>query len=93
MKLKEQEPLLTLCATHWKAEHILNTILTGALDQKASASKEDASDLDDPAVSLPAPSLMTNTSGSKWRLSNPSPTKLKKKKKTGKERGAKDREY
>ena len=62
LKLEEQEPLLTLCAVHWKAEHILNTILTGALDQKASASKENASNLDNPAVSLHTPSLMTNPS-------------------------------
>ena len=68
LKLEEQEPLLTLCATQWKAEHVLNTILTGASDQKASASKKDASDLDDPAISLPAPSLMTNPSGSKCCL-------------------------
>ena len=92
LKLEEQEPLLTLCATHWKAEHILNAILTGASDQKASMSKEDTSDLDDPAISLPTPSLMTNPSGSKRCLSNLSPTKPKKKKKTGKERGAKDSE-
>ena len=90
LKLEEQEPLLTLCATHWKAEHVLNTILTGASDQKASASKKDASDVDDPAISLPTPSSMTNPSGSKRRLLNLSPTKPKKKKKTGKERGTKD---
>ena len=90
LKLKEQEPLLTLCATHWKAENVLKPILTGASDQKVSMSEEDASDLDDPAVSLPTPSSMTNPSGSKCWLSNPSPTKPKKKKKPGKESGAKD---
>ena len=71
LRLEEQEPLLTLCAAHWKAEHVLNTILTGA---------------------SPAPSLMTNPSGSKRRLLNLSPSKAKKKKKTGKERGTKDSE-
>ncbi|EDR04792.1 uncharacterized protein LACBIDRAFT_330281 [Laccaria bicolor S238N-H82] len=93
-KLEEQEPLLALCAAHWKAEHVLNTILTGITEsnQNTSTRRDDASDLDDPAVSLPDPSLKNNTSSSKRRLSNPSPTKQKKKKKTGKEKGTKDSE-
>jgi len=92
LKLEEQEPLLALCAAHWKAKHILNTILTGSSksNQKASARREDASDLDDPAVPPPTPCLKTNASSSKCCLSNPSPSKPKKKKKVGKEKGAKD---
>ncbi|EDQ98530.1 uncharacterized protein LACBIDRAFT_335876 [Laccaria bicolor S238N-H82] len=93
-KLKEQEPLLALCAAHWKAEHVLNTILTGITEsnQNATMRRDNASDLDDPAVSLPNPSSKTNTSSSKHRLSNPSPTKPKKKKKTGKEKDIKGSE-
>jgi len=92
LKLEEQEPLLALCAAHWKAEHVLNTILTGTSEsnQKASTRRDDASDLEDPAVPPPTSPSKTNTSSSKRRLSNPSPSKPKKKKKTGKEKGAKD---
>ena len=92
LKLKEQEPLLALCAAHWKAKHILNTILTGTSEsnQKASTRRDDTSDLEDPAVPLPALPSKTNTSSSKRCLSNPSPSKPKKKKKTGKEKGTKD---
>lgn len=94
LKLEEHEPLLALCAAHWKAEHVLNTILTGTSEsnQKASTRRDDASDLEDPAVSPPASPSKTNTSSSKRRLSNPSPSKPKKKKKTGKEKvtGTKD---
>jgi len=92
LKLKEQEPLLALCAAYWKAKHVLNTILTGSSksNQKASMRREDASDLDNPAVPPPTPSPKTNASSSKHHLSNPSPSKLKKKKKVVKEKGAKD---
>jgi hypothetical protein len=83
---------LALCAAHWKAEHVLNTILTGSFEsnQKASGRREDASDLDDPAIPPPTPSLKANASSSKRCLSNPSPSKPKKKKKVGKEKGAMD---
>jgi len=92
LKLKEQEPLLALCAAHWKAKHVLNTILTGTSEsnQKASTRRDDASDLEDPAIPLPTLPSKTNTSSSKRCLSNPSPSKPKKKKKTGKEKGTKD---
>jgi hypothetical protein len=55
LKLEEQEPLLALCAAHWKAEHILNIILTGSSESnpQASTRREDVSDLDDPAVPHP----------------------------------------
>jgi len=93
LKLEEQEHLLALCAAHWKAEHVLNTILTGTSEsnQKASMRRDNTSNLDNPAISLPTPSSKTNTSSSKCRLSNPSPTKPKKKK-TGKEKGTKNSE-
>jgi hypothetical protein len=92
LKLEEQEPLLALCAAHWKAEHVLNIILTGSSESnpQASTRREDVSDLDDPAVPPPTPSPKTNASSSKRRLSNPSPSKLKKKKRVGKEKGVKD---
>jgi len=92
LKLEEQEPLLALYAAHWKAEHVLNTILTGTSEsnQKASTRRDNASDLEDPAVPLPASPSKTNTSSSKHRLLNPSLSKPKEKKKTGKEKGAKD---
>jgi len=91
LKLEEQEPLLALCAAHWKAEHVLNTILTGTSEsnQKASMRRDDTSDLEDTAIPPPTSPSKTNTSSSKRRLLNPSLSKPKKKK-TGKEKGAKD---
>ena len=80
LKLEEQEPLLALCAAHWKAEHVLNTILTGTSEsnQKASTRRDDASNLEDPAVPLPASPSKMNTSSSKCCLSNPSLSKPKR---------------
>jgi len=63
---------------------------TSESNQKASTRRDDASNLEDPAVPLPALPSKMNTSSSKCCLSNPSLSKPKKKKKTGKEKGAKD---
>ena len=53
--------------------------------------RDNASNLEDPAIPLPAsPSKRNTSSSSKCHLSNPSLSKPKKKKKTGKEKGAKD---
>ena len=67
LKLEEQEPLLALCAAHWKAEHVLNTILTGTSEsnQKASMRRDNASNLEDPAIPLPTSPSKMNTSSSK----------------------------
>lgn len=41
-KLEAQEPLLTLCAARWKAEHIIANCLTAIVDTKKAAKKKDA---------------------------------------------------
>lgn len=39
-KLEAQEPLLTLCASRWKAEHIIANCLTAIVDNAKSAKKK-----------------------------------------------------
>jgi hypothetical protein len=39
-KLEAQEPLLTLCAARWKAEHIVGNCLTAIVDTEKSAKKK-----------------------------------------------------
>jgi hypothetical protein len=41
-KLEAQEPLLTLCAARWKAEHIIANCLTAIVDADKAAKKKDA---------------------------------------------------
>ena len=41
-KLEAQEPLLTLCAARWKAEHIVANCLTAIVDAEKAAKKKDA---------------------------------------------------
>ena len=57
-KLEAQEPLLTLCAAHWKAEHIVANCLTAIVDaEKAAKKKDTAGDLSsDDGLSTVAPS-------------------------------------
>jgi len=41
-KLEAQEPLLTLCAARWKAEHIIANCLTALVDTEKAAKRKDA---------------------------------------------------
>jgi hypothetical protein len=41
-KLEAQEPVLTLCAARWKAEHIISNCLTAIVDTEKAAKKKDA---------------------------------------------------
>ena len=41
-KLEAQEPVLTLCAGRWKAEHIIANCLTAIVDNEKAAKKKDA---------------------------------------------------
>jgi hypothetical protein len=41
-KLEAQEPVLTLCAARWKAEHIIANCLTAIVDCEKAAKKKDA---------------------------------------------------
>jgi hypothetical protein len=41
-KLEAQEPVLTLCAARWKAEHIISNCLTAIVDAEKVAKKKDA---------------------------------------------------
>jgi hypothetical protein len=54
-KLEDQEPILTLCATRWKAEHIVANCLTAIVDAEKATKKKDhageADDSDEPEVS------------------------------------------
>ena len=43
-KLEAQEPLLTLCAARWKAEHIVANCLTAIVDAEKAAKKKDGGD-------------------------------------------------
>jgi len=80
----DQVFLWHLPVIHWCSWQLL-------VNQKASMRRDNASNLEDPAIPLPAsPSKRNTSSSSKCHLSNPSLSKPKKKKKTGKEKGAKD---
>jgi hypothetical protein len=52
-KLEAQEPILTFCTAHWKAEHIIANCLTAIVDAEKAAKKKDAGEVesDEPEVS------------------------------------------
>lgn len=81
MKMETQQPLLALCAAHWKADHVLgNTLLVKAsADSDNDEALDNESDDDDKVQISPE---------SKKRSAGQHPREKKKKRKTTRSHGA-----
>ncbi len=76
-KLKAQESILTFCAAHWKAKHIIANCLMAIVDTEKSTKKKDAREVesDEPEASSARSTKRQRTKGE----SEPGSRKKKKK--------------